>query len=201
LCANHVSWLDIGVLSACLPVAFVARADLARWPLIGHFAWLQGAIFVDRTRRAATVATSRAMAARLRTGRAVVLFPEGTSTDGARVAPFRASLLAAARDAADGSASPASAQPVAIAYVGRRGVPMGRRERPTYAWYGDMELAPHVPKVLASGVVEVTVAFGAPVEVGPGTDRKRLAASLEREVRTMLHEALTGRRGNVAPGG
>jgi 1-acyl-sn-glycerol-3-phosphate acyltransferase len=194
--ANHASWLDIAVLSSVLPVAFVAKSEVAGWPVIGALARLQRTIFVDRERRTATGAANREMAARLAAGDALVLFPEGTSSLGTRVLPFRSALLGAVRDAllADADAGRTIAvQPLAILIEGRRGVPIERPDRPRYAWYGDMALAPHLPAALADGVIEVALRFGAPVEAGREEDRKRLAARLKAEVAALLLEGVTGR--------
>src|SRR5581483_7112528 len=79
---NHVSWLDIVVISAICPVAFVAKREVASWPLVGVTARLMGTVFVDRARRHATPAVNAAIARRLREGDPVVLFAEGTSSDG-----------------------------------------------------------------------------------------------------------------------
>ena len=92
LVANHVSWLDICVLTALAPVVFVAKREVATWPLFGLLAKLQRSVFIDRTRRAATRDTNAEIAARLAEGDPVVLFAEGTSSDGNRVLPFRSSL-------------------------------------------------------------------------------------------------------------
>ena len=95
--SNHITWLDIPVLSAVAPVSFVAKQEVAGWPLAGSLARLQRTVFVDRGRRSAVGATSNEIATRLRSGDHVVLFAEGTSSDGNRVLPFKTSLFAAAK--------------------------------------------------------------------------------------------------------
>jgi 1-acyl-sn-glycerol-3-phosphate acyltransferase len=200
--ANHASWLDIAVLSSVLPVAFVAKSEVAGWPVIGALARLQRTIFVDRARRSATAGANEAIAARLSEGAALVLFAEGTSSLGTRVLPFRSALLGAVRDALLAGGDPdltIPVQPLAILIEGRRGVPIERPDRPRYAWYGDMALAPHLPLALADGVIEVALRFGAPVEAGREEDRKRLAARLEADVAALLLEGVTGRARSAAP--
>ncbi|MGZ8324633.1 MAG: lysophospholipid acyltransferase family protein, partial [Rhodoplanes sp.] len=97
--SNHVSWIDISVITALAPVVFVAKREVASWPLFGLFAKLQRSVFVDRTRRHKTPEVNTEIARRLADGDPVVLFGEGTSSDGNRVLPFRTALIGAARDA------------------------------------------------------------------------------------------------------
>ncbi len=192
IAANHASWLDITVLSAVLPVSFVAKSEVAGWPLFGLFAKLQGTVFVDRVRRSATGRTTAEMAERLNRGDALVLFPEGTSNDGNRVLPFRSALLGAAHAALASGTQTVWVQPVSIAYTGMQGLPVARRSRARLAWCGDMDLAPHLMGVLAMGAIDVTVTFGAAVALDAATDRKALARRLEDEVRGMAASARLG---------
>src|ERR1700759_3689568 len=97
--ANHSSWLDIPVITAVAPVVFVAKQEIAGWPLVGLLARLQRSVFVDRARRHKTHVVNAEIAQRLAEGDPVVLFGEGTSSDGNRVLPFRSALVGAARDA------------------------------------------------------------------------------------------------------
>lgn len=187
LVCNHVSWLDITVLSAVAPVSFVAKSEVSGWPVFGLFAKLQRSIFVDRQRRSATAGVTAEMAARLSAGDAVVLFAEGTSSNGGRVLPFRSALLGAVREALSG-AETVWVQPVAIRYAGSNGLPYGRREAPRLAWYGDMDMLPHLRSVLARERPDAEIRFGAPIPVLPDTDRKALAGDLEGAVRALFHE-------------
>lgn len=186
LVSNHCSWLDILVLSAVLPVSFVAKSDVAAWPVFGTLARLQRTIFVDRTRRSATRGVTGEIAARMRAGDAIVLFAEGTSSDHNRVLPFRSALLGAAREAMGAGEEAVWVQPVAITYTHADGLPLCRFGRPRLAWYGDMTILPHIWNVLKGGALDVTVAFGEPIAVGPGTDRKAVARQAEVQVRAMV---------------
>lgn len=180
---NHVSWLDISVLASRMPLSFVAKSEVARWPVFGLFARLQRCIFVDRQRRTATAATTREMGARLKAGDALVLFPEGTSSDGNGILPFRSSLLGATRAAiGEGGTGTVWIQPVAIRYTRLQGLPIGRHERPRLAWYGDMDLFPHLLAAFRLGAIDVDVVWGEPISTTGRTDRKVLAAKLERRV-------------------
>jgi 1-acyl-sn-glycerol-3-phosphate acyltransferase len=193
LVANHSSWLDITVLTSILPAVFVAKSEIAGWPLFGLFARLQRSVFVDRARRQATRDVNRTIASRLAEGDPVVLFGEGTAGDGNRVLPFRSALLGALRDAV-GNDGRGWVQPVSIAYTRLHGLPMGRQHRPFAAWYGDMDLLPHLIGVLREGALDVDVTFGVPFEVGSEVDRKSLAHTTEHSVRRMTAHALAGRK-------
>ncbi|BCJ89294.1 1-acyl-sn-glycerol-3-phosphate acyltransferase [Terrihabitans soli] len=197
LLANHVSWLDIVVLSAAMPVSFVAKSEVGAWPGIGFLARLQRTIFVDRARRTATRGTARDIAARLNAGDAMVLFAEGTSSDHNRVLPFRSALIGAAREAlslegAEGGSAEVFVQPVSIAYPRRHGLPVLRRERPDIAWYGGMTLPNHLWNIMKFGGPEAVVSFGRPMAVTAETDRKDIARRAEAEVRAMTLRALRG---------
>lgn len=190
ICANHVSWSDIVVLSAVLPVSFVAKSDVATWPGIGFLAKLQRTVFVDRVRRQATGDTTVEMAARLSGGDVLVLFPEGTSSEGHRVLPFRSALLGAVRA---GIAGDVAVQPAAIVYTGRHGVPLQRNQRAAFGWTGDTELVPHLLDITGGGPFEVEVRFGR-ARTGPElADRKALTRDLEVEVRALAAAARQGR--------
>ncbi|WP_075216441.1 lysophospholipid acyltransferase family protein [Mongoliimonas terrestris] len=192
--ANHVSWLDIVVLGGILPLSFIAKSEIAAWPLFGMLARLQRTVFVERERRARTGDQAAAIAARLSNGDAMVLFAEGTTGDGNQILPFRSALVGAARAALDaGGHSHVLVQPVAIAYTRLHGLPMGRLWRPHVAWIGDLELPPHLLAIAREGGIDVTVSFGTPIAYDRDGDRKRVTAGAEASVRTLLVEAL--RRG------
>src|ERR1700736_45783 len=129
--SNHVSWLDICVITALAPVVFVAKSEVAEWPVFGWLAKLQRTIFINRQARHQTGAATREIARRLLGGDAVVLFAEGTSSDGIRVLPFRSSLVGANHHALGTSThhNQITVQPMSLAYVGFGCVPMGRAVR------------------------------------------------------------------------
>jgi len=190
--SNHVSWLDICVISARAPVVFIAKSEVAGWPVLGWLARLQRTIFINRQARHQTGAATREIAARLLGGDAVVLFAEGTSSDGVRVLPFRSSLVGAVHHALGNTThhTHVTVQPMSLAYVGFGGVPMGRSLRERVAWYGDVELVPHLLRVLASGAVDVTVSWGEATAYDMSADRKAIARGAERSVRRMTAAAL-----------
>ena len=185
--ANHVSWLDIPVMSSLLPLSFIAKHEIAEWPVFGFCARLQRCIFLDRTRKSATAEVKAEVAERLAGGDAIVLFPEGTPGDGNRLLPFRSSLVGAARSAlAESAHEEIRLQPLAIAYRRRNGLPVTRREMPDIAWYGDMELPPHFLACATGDPLDVVVSWGEPIPFGRGTDRKRATARAEAAVRHAL---------------
>lgn len=186
IASNHVSWLDIPVLSAAAPVSFVAKREVARWPFFGMLAYLQRSVFVDRERRHATGKSRDEMRERLAERDIIVLFPEGTSSNGLRILPFRSAFFGAAE--ADGVA----VQPVTVAYRAAWGLPMNGRHRPSFAWYGDMDMAPHLWAAMAAGPLDVTVIFHPPLTVAEAGGRKALAVAAERAVKRGLAAALTG---------
>ncbi len=194
IAANHASWVDITVLGSLMPLSFIAKSEVSGWPVFGLFAKLQRTVFVDRARRAQTARVADAIASRMTVGDAMVLFAEGTSSDGNGVLPFRSSLLGAAtRAVGNGTIEKAWVQPMSIAYQGFYGLPMGRAHRPHVAWYGDMELPGHLWRIFMRGSLDVIVSWGEPVLVDSTTDRKKLTRQLERQVRAMTVAALHGK--------
>ncbi|MDZ4365665.1 MAG: lysophospholipid acyltransferase family protein [Afipia sp.] len=190
--SNHASWLDIIVLGAIAPVVFVAKSEVANWPLFGWLAKLQRTVFVERERRHKTGDAARAMGDRLLGGDAVVLFPEGTSSDGIRVLPFRSALIGSVHHAIGDSThhDRVTVQPVSLACVRYGGVPVGRALRDKVAWYGDVDLIPHLLGVFSSGAVDVTVSWGEPIGYGMTANRKEIARDAENAVRRMTARAL-----------
>lgn len=188
--SNHISYLDITVLGAIAELSFVAKSDVARWPLFGWLAKLQRTVFVDR--RASGVGRERdAIAKRLDEGGRLVLFPEGTTGDGNRTRRFKTALFAVA-ERPEG-ARPVTVQPVTIAWTRLDGMPLGRVLRPAVAWYGDMDLAPHLWEVAGLGRIEVEVIFHAPLTLAQVGSRKALAHHCEFVIARSLTEALAGR--------
>ena len=184
---NHSSWLDIPVIGSQMPISFVAKSEIASWPIFGHLARLQRTVFVDRTRRTATGAATSELGARLSEGDCMVLFPEGTSWRGDEVLPFRSALLGAARTAMlHGGHERVWVQPLTLAYTRLGGLPIGRAERARVGWYGDTELPAHLWGVCLAGGLDVELIWGEAHPYDDTTDRKKLTASLEATVRRDL---------------
>lgn len=195
LVANHASWVDILVLGALADVVFIAKTDVAAWPVFGVLARLQKTIFVAREARGKAGEQVGEIAERLKGGEIVVLFPEGTTSDGNRLLEVKTSLFGAAAAArAEVPGGIVHVQPVSIAYTGVHGMPMGRFHRPIAAWPGDITLLPHLKGILEAGALEVDVDFAEAVAFGPDGNRKGLAARVTQAIRAMLSERLRGRR-------
>lgn len=190
--ANHSSWLDIPVISAVTPAVFVAKHEIASWPLFGLLAKLQRSVFVDRARRHKTADVNAEIAQRLSEGDPVILFGEGTASDGNRILPFRSALIGAARDALANAEHTRHVfiQPLSLAYTRLQGVPMGRQFRPVTAWYGGVRLVPHLLGVMRRGGIDVTATWGDPIAYNGEIDRKAVAKELETSVRRLTVSAL-----------
>lgn len=188
--ANHTSYLDIEILGAAIPGSFVSKVDVDGWPLFGWLARLQRTVFIDRKRRS-VVRQRDALSARLHAGDQLILFPEGTSGDGQRLLPFKSALFAAVTES-DG-AGDIAVQPVSVAYLRLDGMPLGRSYRPFFAWYGDMDLAPHLWTVLGLGRLGVSVTFHPAVRAADFPSRKALADHCAAVIAAGLAAALCGR--------
>jgi 1-acyl-sn-glycerol-3-phosphate acyltransferase len=188
---NHASYLDVNVLGGLVDARFVAKAEVAQWPIVGALSRLTRTIFIERRARGVR-SQSDELRRVLRSGASLVLFPEGTSSDGNRVLPFKSALFAAA-DATAATGGEVKVQPVTIAYSRHRGLPMGRRLRPYFAWYGDMTLVGHLWECLGIGGAGIDVVFHDPVRLSQFASRKALAQHCHAQIAHGLSDALAGR--------
>lgn len=187
LVSNHISWMDIGVLGSLFPLSFVAKSEVGTWPIFSTLSNLQRSVYVERQSRTKAAQTASEMAVRLTDGDPIVLFAEGTSTDGATVLPLKSALIGAARQAiASSDTAEVQIQPVAICYTHFHGLPVGRNDRHRFAWIGDMDLLPHLKAALRDGGLEVTVAFLDPMPFDSSTDRKAVTRALEEAIRNKV---------------
>ena len=175
--ANHVSWIDVLALGALEPFCFLAKSDVAAWPIVSAFAQVQGTVFVDRRRRRSIVPANAALAARMLEGRRALLFPEGTTFAGPPPGPFKSSHLAAARDllAREPGHGSVAVQPIAIFYSSADA-----------AWIGQDALLPHLWRILRGPPLTCTLIFGAPIAYTPRTDRKAIAHAARTAVAAMI---------------
>lgn len=186
LVSNHTSWLDIPVLSAVAPVSFIAKREVGTWPFVSALARLQRTVFVDRDRKQAAGRSANQIAERLGRRDTIVLFAEGTSSDGNRVLPFLTSLFGAAKPATEASIGPPDdtvVQTLSLVYTKLHGVPLGYSDRPGVGWYGDMEMTSHAWALLQAGPLDVSIDIGPPIPLATFADRKTLARHTEAEVR------------------
>lgn len=191
IAANHVSWIDIMVLGSIAPISFVAKEEVRDWPIFGSFARWQESVFVDRAARRTVHEQAQRINARLLAGENIVLFPEGTTSDGNFIYPFKSSLFGALGVGDRALTSPI--QPVSIVYVTEHGLPMGRFDRPLAAWPGDVELLPHLLRVLRETQLGVVVTFGEPIATEQAANRKQLSAMAYERVAEMTSNTLLGR--------
>ena len=194
IAANHASWLDIIVIGSLGKLCFIAKSDMQTWPLFGWLAKLQRTIFVEREKRRKTGQQVSEISERLASGEVVVLFPEGTTSDGNYLLGFKSSLFGAAAAAVPHSPTETvHIQPVAIAYTRVHGMPMGRYHRPLASWPGDIPLGSHLIGVLKEGAIDVDVTFGDVIDYTLSSNRKAVSREVENSIRTMLMQKLRGR--------
>lgn len=164
LVSNHLSYLDVFTLWTAVDGTFLSKAEIARWPIVGFLARAVGTLFVERTRRHDVGPVVDRLSAELGRGRGVIVFPEGTSSRGETVLPFKSSMFAAALR----SGVPVHA--VALRYEAPAGhVPADR----SLCWWGDMDFLPHFLGVLALPSFLAHVRFAATAI--QGADRKQIA--------------------------
>jgi lyso-ornithine lipid O-acyltransferase len=174
--SNHSSWLDIPVLGGRLEACFVSKNEVESWPFIATIARLGRTVFVSR-QRGATGRERDAMRARLAVGDNLLLFPEGTTSDGSRVLPFRTSFFAIAE-----GPDPPLIQPVSVVYDRLGGLPTGRACRPLFSWYGDMDLASHFWRLAQQCGLRVTVLILPPLDPQRFASRKALSHAVWQSV-------------------
>jgi len=195
LASNHVSWSDITILSSIASVCFISKSELARWPIFGTLGRLQRTIFIERQRKRTSAEQVNELAARLAAGDAMVLFAEGSTSDGNLIMPFKSTLFGAAETTIrSGAADKVWIQPVAITYVRIHGMPMSRLHRPLATWIGDSDLVPHLLSILREGAIDVEVRFGTPVEFNAQSNRKAVTRQMEDTVRKMVSTTLRDTR-------
>jgi 1-acyl-sn-glycerol-3-phosphate acyltransferase len=174
--SNHSSWLDIPVLGGHLDICFVSKDEVGQWPLVGTIARLGRTVFISRQRQA-TGRERDMMRTRLAVGDNLMLFPEGTTSDGSRVLPFRTSFFAIAE-----GEEPPLIQPVSVVYDRLGGLPAGRASRPVFAWYGDMDLATHFWRFAQHRGVRASVLLHPPLDPARFAGRKALSQAVWERV-------------------
>jgi 1-acyl-sn-glycerol-3-phosphate acyltransferase len=179
LVSNHLSYLDILAYSAALPCVFVSKAEVEQWPIFGRYTRWSGSVFVRRHDRADAARANASVGRILNDGVPIVLFPEGTTTDGHRVLRFHSTMLQPAIDAN------AAITPCTIRYDLEDG-DVGRE----VAWWGDMTLLPHVLNLLGKKSIRAKIVFGEPVEATQ--DRKKLSKLLHEKVCELHQPEVTG---------
>ena len=172
--SNHLSYLDIAIISSVIPCFFVSKAEIAAWPYFGRAARTGGTLFIDRTSRASTAQVANQISARLKLPIAVLLFPEGTSSDGSQVLRFHSALF----EPAIVAGAPVTA--AAVRYVLDNGA-----QESDLCWFGDAGFLPHLWKALGASGFSAHVTFAEPRIY---SDRRSAAATAHEEVVAMRAE-------------
>ena len=172
--ANHVSWLDVFAINAVLPCRFVAKAEISKWPLLGVLVARSGTLFIERGRRHAVAAINHAVSQHLKQGETIVVFAEGTTTDGSEVLPFHSNLIAPAIDVG------AAIWPIALRYTEQ-----GQRSAAA-AFIGEMGILTSLAQILVARELVVQVAVLPPILPSDALDRHAMA----RAARTAIAQHL-----------
>lgn len=173
---NHVSWMDIYAIQAVTAARFVAKAELASWPVLGRLIRQSGTLFIERARRTDTRRINQTLRAHLEAGEVIAVFPEGTTSDGREVLKFHANLLQSALDAG------APVVPFCVRYLDQRG-----HYTPAPAYIGDQTFWQSIRAVLRERRLTCEITFFAPLE-STGRTRRELALAAE----SMIRERLAG---------
>ena len=185
LVANHSSWIDILALRSVMLTYFVSKAEVANWPGVGFITRITGTVFIER-RRSQAKAQEAILRERIAADQLLCFFPEGTSSDGLRVLPFKSSLFSAFFE--DRKGTDISIQPVTVCYrpSERSGLPAN-----VYGWWGDMGFESHIWDILTHSFGgKADVIFHAPVKASEFEDRKRLADHCQRQVAQGMRSSL-----------
>ena len=167
--------LDIIILGSLIPGRFIAKSEVANWPIFGFLSKITRTIFIRRDRKASPEQI-RLIKEQLDRCEKLILFPEGTSSDGRRVLPFKSPLFDAAM------LTNSIVQPITIRYTHLNGIPVGYSSRSLFGWYGDMDLRPHLWNALSLGIFTIEVVFHEPIRADQFSNRKKLAVYCQKTV-------------------
>ena len=186
--SNHVSYLDIPVLGGIIKAFFVAKSEIASWPVINHLCRFQNTIFIER-RASKSKQQAQLLRKYLKSKKSLIFFPEGTSTNGAEVLSLKSSLFAAV-EPEKGVNEPIDVliQPVAIVYSKYKNQGMNQAKRDYYAWYADFPFGSHVMNMLALGNVTAEVSFCRPVKLSDFLNRKDCAFACGSAMRDAFNQ-------------
>ena len=183
--SNHSSYVDILVLGTFLPARFVAKQEVAKWPIMGYLATMQDTIYIDRSRTAIADGTDKLLAA-IDQGESLILFPEGTTSDGCRILPFGSSFFDVAMK------KNMTVQPITVTYAGWDGLPMPLFMRKFCGWFSpDISMISHLWSLVQLGTVQVIVEMHPPLKAQDFTSRKDLALASFQAVQHGLVQAFS----------
>ena len=167
--SNHISYLDIIILGSEVNAVFVAKSEIRNWPIINKLCMLGKTIFVERNNPRSVKKQAGFIKENIENGLNVILFPEGTSSDGSKVLSFKSSLFGVVDYK---ELRNYKLQPISISYNKLDGLPLVKIHRPFLAWFGAMNLAPHVWQFLGLGTSEVNIRFHKSEKFSTFSDRK-----------------------------
>ena len=182
--SNHISYLDIPILGSNYPLRFVAKSEVEVWPLFGFLAKLARTIFISRNRFDSLNQKSKIFKS-LSSDEKVFIFPEGTTSDGNRVLDFKSSSFSALEG------KNLIIQPIVILYSELNGIPINRWLRPVIAWYGDMDLKPHLSALVNLRSIRARLIYLDKVNAKNFSSRKNLSKHLENEIKKVYSSALS----------
>ena len=182
--SNHLSYLDIPLLGSKYPLRFVAKSEVKNWPLFGFLAKKGRSIFIRRNKTDSFNQRNKILDV-LSSGDKVFIFPEGTTSDGNRVLEFKSSTFSSVEN------QNFTIQPIVIVYSDLNGIPINRWLRPMIAWYGDMDLKPHLFKLVGLMSIKAKLIYLEPVNTQNFENRKDLSNHLEDRIRTVYSSALS----------
>jgi len=188
LISNHASWIDISILSSLTNICFIAKSEVSGWPIVGFLARLQDTVFIERKINR-VIKQKKEILDFLSRGKKLVLFPEGTSSDGNRVLKFKSSLFSIG-ETEEGKLGGYEFQAVTICYSGLNGLPMSRSQRPNVAWWGNMNLFNHLWNLFSLNAIKVTVTAHEPIT--NIENRKIMSQIAWRQISFGMGKALSG---------
>ncbi len=182
--SNHLSYLDIPILGSNFPLRFVAKSEVKSWPLFGFLAKKGRSIFIKRNKTDSFNQKNKILDI-LSSGERVFIFPEGTTSDGNRVLEFKSSSFSSVEN------QNFTIQPIVIVYSDLNGIPINRWLRPLIAWYGNMDLKPHLFKLVGLMSIKAKLIYLEPVNAQNFENRKDLSKYLEERIRKVYSSALS----------
>lgn len=185
--SNHGSWVDIFLISSILRTVFVAKNDVSKWPIISLLAKLQKTIFIDRNNPRKLIRTIKDIEKRILKNEKIVIFAEGTSSDGNKILPFKSSIFLICDLMKEKNIN---IQPISIAYIKYNGLAIDRTSRPLIAWYGNMNLLSHLFNMIKSGSFDIEITFHNKIDLSEKKSRKEISSECEEKIRNGFLQSL-----------
>ncbi len=184
-CINHISYLDIAVVGPHVPGRFIAKSEVKNWPIFGQMSTMYGSVYIERTSAGISEGLKQ-LDETLKRNENLILFPEGTTSDGCRVLPFASSFFDVAMK------NNLTVQPVTLAYAGWDGMPMPRYLRKLVGWFSpDLEMMPHLWQMAQLGKIQAIITFHPPIQASDFPSRKALAKKAWESVNQGLFDSFS----------